>query len=116
MTTTATETGMATDATATATARVRFVEVDLPGDREPADAIITVERRGGNNGQRLGRYYEAAPGSATAGLDFSSVVGTLHWAHADNGLRTFAVRSSTTTWPRRPKTSSSRSGIRSVAW
>jgi hypothetical protein len=69
---------------------VRFVEEDYQVIEGTLNAIITVERRGGLSGN-VSVDFAATAGSATAGADFAAVTGTLNWAHADGGLRTFAV-------------------------
>jgi hypothetical protein len=69
---------------------VRFVEESYQVIEGTLNAIITVERRGGLSGN-VSVDFAATAGSATAGADFAAVTGTLNWAHADGGLRTFAV-------------------------
>lgn len=69
---------------------VRFVESEFQVIEGEPVALITVERHGGNQGN-VSVDYAASAGSATADLDFTPVTGTLDWAHADNGTRTFTV-------------------------
>jgi hypothetical protein len=70
--------------------RIRFVEESYQVIEGQLNALVTVERTGGNQGN-VAVDFAADPGSATAGADFTPVTGTLNWAHADGGLRTFAV-------------------------
>ena len=69
---------------------VRFVDHGFQVIEGESQALITVERRGGNQGN-VSVDYAASAGSATAGTDFTPVTGTLNWAHADGGTRTFTV-------------------------
>ncbi len=69
---------------------VRFVDSEFQVIEGELQALITVERRGGNQGN-VSVDFAANAGSATAGEDFTPVTGTLNWSHADNGERTFTV-------------------------
>jgi hypothetical protein len=54
------------------------------------DAVITVTRSGGSN-QALTVDYAAADNTATDGLDYTAVIGTLSWADGDIADKAFNV-------------------------
>ena len=70
--------------------RIRFVEANYQVVEDQLSAIITLERKGRNSGN-VSVEYATADGSATAGSDYTAAAGTVHWAHADGGLRQFVV-------------------------
>src|SRR5262249_7165008 len=51
---------------------------------------ITATRTGGSDGA-ISVAFSASSGSATAGLDFTAVTGTLTWAAGDSSSKTFTV-------------------------
>src|SRR5262249_46839964 len=53
-------------------------------------ATITVTRTGGSDGA-VSVNYASGGGSATAGLDYAAVSGTLIWAAGDSSSKTFTV-------------------------
>ena len=54
-------------------------------------ATIGVNRLGGTNGAVQVTYATVAGGTATSGLDYSNVTGTLSWANGESGTKFFNV-------------------------
>lgn len=54
------------------------------------DATITVTRTGGSSGS-LSIDYASSDGTATAGVDYTMVSGTLSWLDGDSSAKTFSV-------------------------
>ncbi|HTY87643.1 MAG TPA: Calx-beta domain-containing protein [Candidatus Acidoferrum sp.] len=53
--------------------------------------VITVNRVGGTNGAVQVSYATVAGGTASAGVDYTSVSGVLNWTNGEAGAKTFAV-------------------------
>src|SRR6185436_19378128 len=68
----------------------KFDERSYLADEGSGTAIITVERSHGESGA-VSVSYVAQAGTATAGVDFTEVSGTLTWGNGDESLRSFAV-------------------------
>jgi len=67
-----------------------FDESSVEVVEEAGVAAVRVERSHGEDGA-VSVSYQAGAGSATAGLDFTPVTGTLSWAAGDETARTFEV-------------------------
>ena len=83
------------------TAVLTIIDVPVPGtlqfssatyivNENGGGATITVTRSGGNSGA-VGVTYATSNGTATAGLDYTAVSGTLNWANGDTAGKTFNV-------------------------
>ncbi len=78
-----------------------IVDDDVPGALQFAGNALTAPENGGPLTVSVNRVggsagavsidYAAASGSATAGLDFTAVTGTLNWAAGDSAAKTFVV-------------------------
>ena len=69
---------------------VKFDEREFVAIEESRQAVITVERSGGEAGQ-VSVQYSTQDGTAKAGQDYTAVTGTLTWGPGDGGHRTFTV-------------------------
>ncbi len=59
--------------------------------RESAgEAVLSVERFKGSSGE-ISAHYETVPGTATEGVDYEPVSGTLTWGDGDTARKTFTV-------------------------
>ena len=80
---------------------VTIVDDDNPGSLQFSSAALTATENGGSvtvtvnrTGGTLGAVsvdYASAPGTATAGIDFTAVSGTLNWPSGDGAAKTFAL-------------------------
>ena len=80
---------------------VTIVDDDNPGSLQFSTAALTATENGGSvtvtvnrTGGTLGAVsvdYASAPGTATAGIDFTAVSGTLNWPSGDGAAKTFAL-------------------------
>ncbi|HXT49902.1 MAG TPA: Calx-beta domain-containing protein, partial [Thermoanaerobaculia bacterium] len=69
---------------------LQLATATLSAGEAAGQALVTATRTGGNDG-RVTIDYAAAPGTATAGQDFTPVTGTLVWEDGDDTPKTFAV-------------------------
>ncbi|MBW8873797.1 MAG: hypothetical protein JF614_02445 [Acidobacteria bacterium] len=69
---------------------IKFDEATFEVAESAGQAVITVERSGGEDGA-VTVHYATSDGTATAGQDYTAVSGTLSWAAGDESRKTFAV-------------------------
>lgn len=75
---------------AASTGELEFDQRSFTASESQRNAVITVERSGGEDGA-VSVSYATFDGSATAGADYETVSGVLDWADGDSSLRTFLV-------------------------
>ena len=83
------------------TAVVTIIDDDVPGTVQFASSALTATENGGALTVSVNRVggssgavtidYAAVAGTATAGVDFTAVTGTLNWAAGDGAAKTFVV-------------------------
>ena len=67
-----------------------FTATELQRSEAAESVSISVQRTGGSTGA-VGVSYTTQDGSARAGEDYSTTVGTLSWADGESGIKTFEV-------------------------
>ncbi|MFY9823285.1 MAG: Calx-beta domain-containing protein [Thermoanaerobaculia bacterium] len=81
---------MAAPALAKGPGVIKFDEATFEAAESAGQAVITVERSGGEDGA-VTVHYATSDGTATAGQDYTAASGTLSWAAGDETPKTFAV-------------------------
>ena len=56
------------------------------------NGVVVVTRTGGSSGAVTVDYLTTTGGTATSGLDYADVAGTLSWANGESGSKTFTVQ------------------------
>ena len=69
---------------------IKFDEATFEVAEGAGQAVITVERSGGEDGA-VTVHYATSDGSATAGADYTAASGTLSWASGDESSKSFTV-------------------------
>ena len=69
---------------------IKFDEATFEVAESAGQAVITVERSGGED-DAVTVHYATNDGTATAGQDYTAVSGTLSWAAGDGSDRTFVI-------------------------
>jgi len=69
---------------------INFKDASYDVSEELSSITITATRSGGSNGA-AGARFESADGTATAGVDYIGVSGSLNWADGEQGDKTFTV-------------------------
>src|SRR5436305_2164410 len=69
---------------------IKFDEATFEVAESAGQAVITVERSGGEDGA-VTVHYATSDGTAKAGQDYTAVSGTLSWAAGDESRKTFTV-------------------------
>jgi ribosomal protein L35AE/L33A len=81
---------MAAPALARGPGTIKFDEATFEVAESAGQAVITVERSGGEDGA-VTVHYATSDGTATAGQDYTAASGTLSWAAGDETRKTFTV-------------------------
>lgn len=69
---------------------IKFSEASFEAAETAGQAVITVERSGGED-DAVSVQYATSDGTATAGQDYTAASGTLSWAAGDGSAKTFTV-------------------------
>src|SRR5436309_3046821 len=69
---------------------IKFDEATFEVAESAGQAVITVERSGGEDGA-VTVHYATSDGTATAGQDYTAVSGTLSWADGDEGRKAILI-------------------------
>jgi len=69
---------------------IKFDQSDFQVLENVGQAVVTVERSGGEHGA-VTVHYATGDGTATAGLDYTAVSGTLSWAEGDESRKSILV-------------------------
>jgi hypothetical protein len=69
---------------------IKFDEATFEVAETAGQAVITVERSGGEDGA-VSVQYATSDGTATAGQDYTPAAGTLSWAAGDETAKTFTI-------------------------
>jgi hypothetical protein len=69
---------------------IKFGESTFEVAESAGQAVITVERSGGEDGA-VSVHYATSDGTATAGQDYTPASGTLSWAAGDGAAKTFSI-------------------------
>src|SRR6478609_615699 len=69
---------------------IKFDEATFEVAESAGQAVITVERSGGEDGAVF-VHYATSDGTATAGQDYTPASGTLSWAAGDGLSKSFAI-------------------------
>ncbi|NBV23529.1 MAG: hypothetical protein EBS05_16620, partial [Proteobacteria bacterium] len=70
---------------------VGFTATNFLVSEAGTNGIVTVARSGGSSGAVSVRYFTLGSGTATSGLDYADVSGTLSWNDGETGAKSFLV-------------------------